>query len=245
MIRGFFRWIILSIVRIFMFLFLLAIWFLLFLGAWHLVKFFGDKVFPIVIFTYMCSMRLKSMVFLDSRFCSDNTSTYDRIFNPHKYGFRYLTWEDNFRLFVIRNNPSLRDKSDFGMIPLPFRMSERESVSSYLSKTFLWSFLVTLFCVAMYFGWLQNPLAWLVHGWAISTFLGLEAMRLEKRVGRPVRFLRRRIRFINRNPMEIFQVFSLKLANRKYFISKFRSRSVTILVILVELTYWVVYRLTS
>lgn len=241
----FIKWFLMLIVRLTLKILGLALLAFIGLFFWFSIVNLEDKIIPALILLRMFSLRMTTMAFLDSRFYKDKTWTYDRIENPHHYNDIYTTWEDRFSNFLIRSFPSIRNRSDFGAVPLPYNLLEKDKLSDYIKKTFVWTILTIAFCVMWFYDIYGDRWIWLVHVWAVFSLLGLFLMSVEKKTRKILKITRKPIKLINRNLMEICESFSLGLVSRSVFITKFRSRAGTILVLSVEIGYLIWYRLTS
>lgn len=240
---GLIRWFILLIVRLIVWLLGLAILAAILWALWKLVITFGDRAVPALLLLKVFFLRLKSIVFLDSRFCSDRTSTYDRLENPDKYSWGAETWDDRFKLSVVNRMPNIRNTSDFGKLPLPFGLREHDKIPAYIKKVLAWTILIVAFNVVWLMGYLGENWIWVIPLWSVSIFVGLWFMAWEKRFKKSfARYSRKRFKVINRSIMEILESLSLGVVSTSWLLTSTRKRFGGLLVVLGLVVFFVLLK---
>lgn len=190
-----------------------------------LVLHLGERIIPLWIIVYTFDKRLRTMAFLDSRFFKDGSSTYDRIENPSNYYLRLQNWEDTFSKTLIEYIPHIRNTSDFGRYPLPYGLFERDKLPTYLKKTFVWNVLLFTFCGLWLSGKLGSILEWFILVWMISILVGWFYMAVEKRNPKIRWKTRTRLKWINKDPVELCETLSWGVISRTYWLTKRRAKN--------------------
>jgi len=143
---------------------------------------YGDKIFAVVILFAIFVRRIATLLFIHVRFCSDGTSTYERLEHPEMYNFEGLPVEDKLRLFIMDWIGELRLYTDFKeYYPLPYGMGEGTKSLYYLRYSFLWTLIVAVFCTVWMLGYLESYWDWIIKGWVVILLVSATSLRFAGR----------------------------------------------------------------
>lgn len=189
----------------------------------------GDKLVPVSIIVFRLYRTLKTVVFLDIRKFSDGTSTFHRMYRPQDFNPNMAgNWSDQFSLMMVERIPTIRKYSDMGRYPLSYGLTEVDSKWQYLWKSLPWNVCSIGACVVW---WLGVDIIIIPYVLTTVGTLCIVAKRIaihSAKSDKYAHFSIRRIKVINRYPLELLESLTFGVMTRTGLYTKPRLKLVTL-----------------
>lgn len=191
-------------------------------GLFHLISFLGWKLIPVLSAVYLVFKRLASLVWINSKYFKDHSSTIDRAINPSNYRWKRVPITDRLSLIIMKGIPDLRHFTDFRSQPLPFGISDNEKTPSYLKKSLFWNIVSFSFLAYWYFYGIEQVWEYVLLGWSLFLFIGTVISRRSKNSQSLRVAFERRYLVVWLSASELVEKVSLGLVKRSLYFSRRR-----------------------